>query len=161
MSTRSERARRRAAKQRNQRIGLIAFVIIVLAIIVYFVWQGSSTNQETNDNLSTTSSGLQYEDLVIGTGETAKSGDSVSVHYTGWLEDGTKFDSSLDRGSPFEFTIGTGGVIKGWDEGIQGMRVGGKRKLVIPPELGYGAQGRGTIPPNATLIFEVELMAVQ
>jgi FKBP-type peptidyl-prolyl cis-trans isomerase FkpA len=109
----------------------------------------------------TTSSGLQYEDLVEGKGESAKAGQTVSVHYTGWLTDGKKFDSSKDRGQPFNFKLGQGRVIKGWDEGVQGMKVGGKRKLTIPPELGYGARGAaGVIPPNATLIFEVELLKI-
>jgi FKBP-type peptidyl-prolyl cis-trans isomerase FkpA len=109
----------------------------------------------------TTGSGLQYEDLVEGTGTMAKSGDSVQVHYTGWLTDGTKFDSSLDRRSPFSFKVGKGMVIKGWDEGVAGMKIGGKRKLTIPAELGYGSRGAGgVIPANATLVFEVELLKV-
>ena len=107
----------------------------------------------------TTSSGLQYIDLKIGAGATALAGQNVSVHYTGWLENGKKFDSSVDRGQPFSFPLGAGRVIKGWDEGVQGMKVGGKRKLTIPSNLGYGARGAGgAIPPNATLIFEVELL---
>jgi len=109
----------------------------------------------------TTSSGLQYIDLKVGLGPTAKAGQTVSVHYTGWLENGKKFDSSVDRGQPFSFPLGAGRVIKGWDEGVQGMKVGGKRKLIIPSQLGYGARGAGAaIPPNATLIFEVELLGV-
>jgi FKBP-type peptidyl-prolyl cis-trans isomerase FkpA len=110
----------------------------------------------------TTGSGLQYEDLVEGTGQAANAGDSVRVHYTGFLTDGTKFDSSLDRRSPFVFPLGAGRVIKGWDEGVEGMKVGGKRKLRIPPDLGYGSRGAGgVIPPNAELIFEVELLGIQ
>jgi len=109
----------------------------------------------------TTSSGLQYIDLQVGTGATAQAGQTVSVHYSGWLESGKKFDSSVDHGQPFSFPLGTGRVIKGWDEGVQGMRIGGKRKLIIPANLGYGARGAGgAIPPNATLIFEVELLGV-
>ncbi len=113
----------------------------------------------------TTASGLQYEDAVPGTGPTAAAGQQVSVHYTGWLYNdgvkGAKFDSSKDRNEPFEFGLGQGSVIKGWDEGVQGMAVGGKRTLVIPPALGYGARGAGgVIPPNATLLFEVELLGV-
>ena len=109
----------------------------------------------------TTGSGLQYEDLVEGTGAQAKSGDNVQVHYTGWLTDGTKFDSSLDRRSPFSFKLGKGMVIKGWDEGVAGMKIGGKRKLQIPAELGYGSRGAGSvIPPNAVLVFEVELLKI-
>jgi FKBP-type peptidyl-prolyl cis-trans isomerase FkpA len=110
----------------------------------------------------TTESGLQYEDITVGDGQEAKAGDNVSVHYTGWLEDGTKFDSSKDRNQAFEFPLGAGKVIKGWDEGVAGMMVGGTRKLTIPSELGYGARGAGgVIPPNATLIFEVELLAIK
>lgn len=105
---------------------------------------------------------LVVEDLVVGDGAEAKSGNLVTVHYTGWLTDGTKFDSSLDRGQPFEFVLGQAQVISGWDAGVAGMKVGGKRKLTIPPDMGYGAQGAGSaIPPNATLVFEVELLAVQ
>jgi FKBP-type peptidyl-prolyl cis-trans isomerase len=104
---------------------------------------------------------LQIEDLVVGTGEEAKNGQNVSVHYTGWLTDGTKFDSSVDRGRPFSFPLGGGRVIKGWDVGVAGMKIGGKRKLTIPPEMGYGARGAaGVIPPNATLVFEVELLGL-
>lgn len=106
---------------------------------------------------------LQIEDLQVGTGAEATAGRSVDVHYTGWLTNGKKFDSSLDRGRPFSFPLGGGRVIKGWDQGVAGMKVGGKRKLTIPPELGYGAGGAGggLIPPNATLVFEVELLAVK
>lgn len=112
----------------------------------------------------TTASGLQYEDTVPGTGAKAVAGRQVRVHYTGWLYEngaqGAKFDSSRDRNDPFEFPLGLGMVIRGWDEGVQGMKVGGTRRLVIPPELGYGARGAGgVIPPNATLLFEVELLA--
>ena len=117
-------------------------------------------------NLITTESGLQYQDTTVGEGEQAKAGDYVSVHYTGWLQNpdgskGNKFDSSLDRNMPFEFELGGGMVIKGWDEGVQGMKIGGTRVLVIPSELGYGPYGAGgVIPPNATLIFEVSLYGV-
>jgi peptidylprolyl isomerase len=105
---------------------------------------------------------LKIEDLVVGTGAEAKAGDTVSVHYTGWLENGTKFDSSLDSGQPIEFVLGTGRVIKGWDQGLLGLKVGGKRKLTIPASLGYGEFGAGDlIPPHATLIFEVELVAIK
>ena len=110
----------------------------------------------------TTESGLQIEALVVGTGDEAQAGSTVSVHYTGWLVDGTKFDSSLDRGTPFEFVLGRGQVIPGWDEGVASMKVGGKRKLTIPPELAYGDRGAGSvIPPGATLVFEVELLEVR
>jgi FKBP-type peptidyl-prolyl cis-trans isomerase FkpA len=110
----------------------------------------------------TTASGLVIEELVVGSGAAAAAGQKVSVHYTGWLTDGTKFDSSKDRGDPFIFPLGKGHVIQGWDEGVAGMKVGGKRTLVIPAELGYGARGAGgVIPPNATLIFDVELLEVK
>jgi len=114
----------------------------------------------------TTASGLQIADIKAGTGATPKTGQICVMHYTGWLYQngakGAKFDSSVDRGQPFEFPIGTGRVIKGWDEGVASMKVGGKRTLIIPPDLGYGARGAGgVIPPNATLIFEVELLGVK
>ena len=108
-----------------------------------------------------TDSGLKYEDVQVGDGATAAAGQTVSVHYTGWLLDGTKFDSSRDRNDPFRFPLGGGRVIRGWDEGVQGMQVGGTRKLTLPPHLGYGAAGAGgVIPPNATLVFEVELLEI-
>ncbi len=122
---------------------------------------GSDSDSEVNmeEKTTTTSSGLQYRDLVVGTGEAASAGRTAVVHYTGWLLDGTKFDSSVDRGTPFEFPLGAGRVIKGWDEGVATMNIGGKRELIIPPDLGYGASGAGgVIPPNATLKFEVELL---
>ncbi len=110
----------------------------------------------------TTESGLIYEDITKGTGATAQAGQMVSVHYTGWLTNGTKFDSSKDRNQAFNFSLGAGQVIRGWDEGVAGMQVGGVRKLTIPPQLGYGARGAGgVIPPNATLVFEVELLGVK
>jgi len=110
---------------------------------------------------TTTATGLVIEDLGVGAGDAAAAGRSVTVHYTGWLADGTKFDSSRDRGEPFVFPLGARHVIAGWDEGVQGMRVGGVRRLTIPPALGYGARGAGgVIPPHATLVFEVELLGV-
>ena len=119
------------------------------------------TNTDMSENMTTTDSGLMYEDLEVGTGALPTPGQAVTVHYTGTLENGDKFDSSRDRNRPFSFTIGIGQVIKGWDEGVATMRVGGRRKLVIPPDLGYGARGAGgVIPPNATLIFDVELLRV-
>jgi FKBP-type peptidyl-prolyl cis-trans isomerase FkpA len=111
---------------------------------------------------TTTPSGLKYEEIKQGDGDVATAGKTVSVHYTGWLTNGKKFDSSKDRGQPFEFPLGGGRVIKGWDEGVQGMKVGGVRKLTIPPELGYGSRGAGgAIPPDSTLVFEVELLKVR
>ncbi len=143
-------------------LGMIAFVgaLIALAFI-------ESNAQEKKDEKEVKlPSGLKYVELKEGTGAEAKKGDKVEVHYTGWLyEDGKvgkKFDSSVDRKEPFSFTLGKGEVIKGWDEGVAGMKVGGKRKLIIPPDLGYGAKGAGNdIPPNATLLFEVELLKVK
>ena len=112
-------------------------------------------------SITTTASGLQIEEVRLGDGDSAATGQFVSVHYTGWLTDGSKFDSSKDRDEPFEFSLGQRMVIAGWDEGVQGMRVGGVRKLTIPPQLGYGARGAGgVIPPNATLVFEVELLDI-
>jgi peptidylprolyl isomerase len=117
--------------------------------------------QENAENLVTTGSGLKYVDLVEGTGDSPGPGATAVVHYTGWLTSGEKFDSSLDRGQPFSFPVGQGRVIKGWDEGVATMKIGGKRKLVIPPELGYGERGAGgVIPPGATLVFEVELLDI-
>ncbi|MEY4710914.1 MAG: hypothetical protein RIS88_364 [Pseudomonadota bacterium] len=115
--------------------------------------------------MTKTPSGLHYEDTVVGEGATASAGQHVQVHYTGWLyndgQQGAKFDSSLDRNDPFEFSLGAGMVIRGWDEGVAGMKVGGKRTLVIPPDLGYGTRGAGgVIPPNATLKFDVELLGI-
>jgi FKBP-type peptidyl-prolyl cis-trans isomerase len=120
-----------------------------------------ATTGANMDNIVTTADGLQMQDLTVGTGQEVKSGDTVTVNYLGTLTDGTKFDSSYDRNQPFTTQIGTGQVIKGWDEGIVGMKVGGKRKLIIPPSLGYGAQAAGNIPPNSTLVFEVELISVK
>ncbi len=111
---------------------------------------------------TTTASGLVIEEILLGEGAEAQAGNMVSVHYSGFLANGSKFDSSVDRNEPFDFPLGRGHVIRGWDEGVAGMKVGGKRKLTIPPELGYGARGAGgVIPPNATLVFDVELLAVR
>lgn len=113
-------------------------------------------------NTVSTPSGLQYVDELVGNGASPQKGQTVVVHYTGWLTNGTKFDSSVDRGRPFEFTLGVGQVIKGWDEGVATMKIGGKRKLTIPPDLGYGSRGAGgLIPPGATLVFDVELLGVK
>jgi FKBP-type peptidyl-prolyl cis-trans isomerase FkpA len=149
----------------------IRYAIPVIALLlVILVSSGCASNNSANSQSSTgdtvekitTDSGLQYEDLVLGSGQEAKAGDTVVVNYTGWLTDGTKFDSSLDRNQPFSFTLGQGDVIQGWDEGVAGMQVGGKRRLTIPPELGYGSRGAGgVIPPDATLVFEVELLEIK
>lgn len=134
---------------------LIAIVVLTLAVGV------GGSMAESNQEV-TTPSGLKYVDQTVGTGDVAVVGKNVSVHYTGWLENGKKFDSSVDRGQSFSFPLGAGRVIKGWDEGVQGMKVGGKRKLTIPSDLGYGSRGAGgVIPPNATLIFDVELLGVR
>lgn len=173
-TTREKRREARAARRRNTIlfIGLTAVIVIgVLAAFVYFsrpepaaqtTGSGEAvTGADPNFEVIKTDSGLEYQDLLVGTGEIADPNDTVAVHYTGWLTDGTKFDSSLDRGSPFTFTIDRGSVIQGWHEGIKGMKVGGKRRLIIPPDLAYGEGGyAGVIPPSATLIFDVELVEI-
>lgn len=139
-----------------------AFCIFVLGIFAYFVFgfnqTASSPSQTTQINET---EGLVVEDITQGSGEKVKKGDTIVIHYKGTLPDGTQFDSSYDRGEPFETTIGVGQVIKGWDEGVIGMQVGGKRKLTIPPSLGYGNQAVSSIPPNSTLIFELELLEIK
>lgn len=168
-------------KKENKKGNCLIFVIPLLLILVFFVYKKVTGNKISMDNLNTTSlttssasgipasssstgvqsvEGLEIEDLKIGDGEEAVSGKKVVVNYLGTLKNGTKFDSSYDRGTPFSFTLGTGEVIEGWEKGILGMRVGGKRKLTISPELGYGPQAVGEIPANSTLIFEVELLQV-
>mgnify|MGYP000980923888 CR=1 FL=1 len=134
-----------------------AVMLTILSMIPVYAAETAKVNKMT-----TTESGLKYTDLVVGKGASPVRGKQVKVHYTGTLENGTKFDSSVDRKQPFSFVIGVGQVIKGWDEGVMGMKVGGKRKLIIPANLGYGARGAGgVIPPNATLLFDVELLDVQ
>jgi FKBP-type peptidyl-prolyl cis-trans isomerase len=145
---------------------LIALALCGIALSPASPSRADDKSKDTKDSkepkVVTTKSGLKYIDEKEGTGEEAKAGDKVEVHYTGWLKDGTKFDSSKDRGRPFSFQLGAGMVIKGWDEGVAGMKVGGKRTLIIPPELGYGARGAGgVIPPNAELKFEVDLLNVK
>jgi FKBP-type peptidyl-prolyl cis-trans isomerase len=138
-----------------------SFLVLVAVVVVSVMAVGAHAAKVVN-----TPSGLGYIDIVEGKGTTAKAGDTVVVHYTGWLDDmgkkGKKFDSSVDRGKPFVFPLGAGRVIKGWDEGVSGMKVGGKRRLMIPSKLGYGSRGAGAaIPPNAALIFDVELIEVK
>jgi peptidylprolyl isomerase len=138
----------------------------LLAALAASVAAPFSATAQTAGKTMTTASGLQIQDTQAGTGATPKRGQTCVMHYTGWLyvngQKGKKFDSSVDRGEPFEFPIGTGRVIKGWDEGVATMKVGGKRTLIIPPDLGYGARGAGgVIPPNATLVFDVELLGVK
>lgn len=159
------------SKQNNiHPLSLIAGVVIagVLIFIGVKIFQSRNSTVDSipfaNPDLEiiTTDSGLQYQEITVGSGALAQAGQIVSVHYTGWLEDGTKFDSSVDRDAPFEFNLGRGDVIQGWDEGVAGMQVGGKRLLIIPASLGYGDAGAGgTIPPGATLIFEVELLDIK
>jgi FKBP-type peptidyl-prolyl cis-trans isomerase len=154
------------------KILVVVMVIVVIAAVA--LWAQTSAHKPapaarpnttaptkvTGDGVKT-ASGLQYWDIKVGSGALAKDGSHVSVHYTGWLTTGKKFDSSVDAHQPFDFTIAQGEVIKGWDEGVAGMKVGGKRQLRIPPELGYGASGSGAIPPNATLIFDIQLLGVK
>lgn len=134
--------------------------IVMMLILTSALGLGGSMAENKQEVI--TPSGLKYIDQEVGTGDVAVAGKTASVHYTGWLENGKKFDSSVDRGQPFSFPLGAGRVIKGWDEGVQGMKVGGKRKLTIPSDLGYGSRGAGgVIPANATLIFDVELLGVR
>ena len=152
---------------RNQKIAIWAG----LALVTYLLFGASivgffSPSKKVSNNTNTTSTmnqsnSVNVEDLVIGNGDVAKRGDLLTVHYAGKLSDGRVFDSSIDRNLPFNFVLGAGDVIKGWDEGLVGMRVGGKRRLTIAPEYAYGSQGAGPIPPNSTLIFEVELLGVK
>jgi FKBP-type peptidyl-prolyl cis-trans isomerase FkpA len=154
----------------NKPLSIILFIILAVAIITGGVLYGgklaTSDQGQAIGNATTTITNmnqnqLQIKDVTVGTGTEAKNGDTVTVNYVGTLDDGTKFDSSYDRNQPFSFVLGAGRVIKGWDQGVLGMKIGGKRELTIPPDLGYGAQGaRGVIPPNATLHFTVELLSV-
>jgi FKBP-type peptidyl-prolyl cis-trans isomerase len=156
MSARTAREQRRAAraaKRRTQRLIVVAGVLVIFAVVAILAYSALSADRGAAE--------LQIEDLVVGTGDEAQAGDTVSVHYTGWLEDNTQFDSSVDRGQPLEFTIGQGGVIPGWDQGVPGMQVGGTRRLTIPPDLAYGPTGSGPIPPNATLTFEIQLLEIK
>lgn len=151
---------------RTARFPTMMAIAAALAVGSAIIPNNYAIAETQGTSMTTTPSGLQYEDTVVGTGATPETGQICVMNYTGWLyvdgKKGAKFDSSLDRGTPFEFPIGTGRVIKGWDEGVASMKVGGKRTLIIPPALGYGARGAGgVIPPNATLIFDVELLGVK
>jgi len=154
-------------KRRKRNITIITFLIII-GVAAYLMYVGNPANnqEETNsaENINMTdknNEGLIVVDIEVGSGKEAKAGDTAIMHYTGTLDDGTKFDSSVDRGDPLEFTLGTGMVIAGWDEGIPGMKVGGKRKLTIPSEMAYGDAGTGPIPGGATLHFDVELVGIK
>jgi FKBP-type peptidyl-prolyl cis-trans isomerase len=141
---------------------LLTTFLAGLAIAGLTLADEKKDKEKQDEKVVTTKSGLKYIDQKEGSGDMAKAGDTVVVHYTGWLKNGKKFDSSVDRGEPFTFPLGAGRVIKGWDEGVAGMKVGGKRKLIIPPELGYGKRGAGgVIPPDAELTFEVELLRIR
>jgi len=142
---------------------MLSSALSLVGLTVFtFAEEKKMSSNEAAGLVVTTESGLQYLDLVVGTGRQAELGDTATVHYTGWLADGRKFDSSVDRKEPFSFRVGAGQVIKGWDEGVGTMKVGGKRKLTIPPQLGYGTRGAGNvIPPNATLTFDVELLGLR
>lgn len=169
-SEKSIREKRRAARRRNLFLFLGIPVILIVAaggyLIDRYLYQPGKGEAgppalDASIQTVTTDSGLQYQEIVVGSGAEAKPGVTVSVHYTGWLTDGTKFDSSLDRDKPLVFPLGQGMVIRGWEEGLVGMKVGGKRRLTIPPHLGYGAEGSPpVIPSDATLIFDVELLEV-
>ena len=148
---------------------MFAGAIVLLVVVVYTTTQARNDRDRAGGAAPTVNQGMKMTDVKEGTGAEAVTGKTVVVHYTGWLYDdskpdhkGTKFDSSRDRGDPFDFPLGAGRVIKGWDQGVAGMKVGGQRTLVIPPEMGYGARGAGgVIPPNATLVFDVELLDVK
>ena len=145
---------------RNRQMRIIAIVVVVILALSAIAYLFKYRNK-TGGNEITTASGLKYVDLAEGSGPSPQIGQTVSVNYIGTLENGTKFDSSYDHGRPFDFRIGTGSVIKGWDEGLMSMKVGGKRKLIVPANLGYGRSGTPNIPPNSTLIFEVEMLAIK
>ena len=152
-------AQPKGTDKKTQVIVLVVIAALLAAGVVYVLSRRGKKDAPANE--VTTASGLKYVDLVEGTGPTPQLGQTVVVHYTGTLQNGTKFDSSLDKGRPFSFPIGRGSVIKGWDEGLMTMKVGGKRRLTIPPKLGYGAQSQPNIPANSTLIFDVEMLGIK
>jgi peptidylprolyl isomerase len=160
-SYRSTHSSKQQSNRRTQTIAVVAIAALAVAGVLFaglFLLRGGGG---TSGGEVTTASGLKYIDEVVGSGASPKTGQNVTVNYTGTLENGTKFDSSFDRGKPFTFRIGRDPVIQGWEEGLMSMKVGGKRRLIVPPQLGYGSEGRPGIPPDATLIFEVELLGVQ
>jgi FKBP-type peptidyl-prolyl cis-trans isomerase len=164
------RERRQAEQRRKRNIWIGAIIALAVILVGYFVYQSLRPARQavqgppevaSNIETVTTASGLQYQEINPGSGDEVKDGDTVSVHYTGWLTDGAKFDSSKDRDKPFQFQVGAGGVIQGWDEGLVGMKEGGVRRLIIPAALAYGEGGYPpVIPPNATLIFDIELLEI-
>lgn len=145
----------------NTAISIAAILIAIFALILIFWPRTKEWLYDEDKMFMKASTGVLYNDIKVGKGEEALLGTTVTVHYNGYLTDGTKFDSSRDKGEPFEFTLGKGEVVEGFDDGVFGMKVGGKRQLVIPPEMGYGEAGSGVIPPNATLVFVVELLEVK
>jgi peptidylprolyl isomerase len=160
--TNPQHAPAKGPDKKTQLIVGIAIAALVAVGLVYWFARGKSGGSSAPGSEVTTASGLKYVDLKVGDGESPKAGQTVVVHYTGTLQDGTKFDSSLDKGRPVPFVIGRGKVIPGWDEGLMTMKVGGKRRLTVPPKLGYGPSGNPpTIPPNATLFFDVELLGIK
>jgi len=191
LSLREQRRIASEERRRRQRLIMIIIAILIVLAAVLIIYrsiqvsgQTQATTAATETSIAATppvaspssmdaqfpglisdtvksASGLQYKDIVVGNGDTAQAGKTVSVQYTGWLANGTKFDSSLSAGKPFEFTLGKGSVIKGWDEGVAGMKVGSTRILIIPPDLAYGASVNGSIPANSTLVFQVQLLAIK
>lgn len=160
--SRSTQITEKSQRSQSKRPFIVLLVTGIIVITVAACMLLRRDGQEGKDEMISTASGLKYKDSVVGSGPSPQPGKMVKVHYTGKLENGTKFDSSVDRGQPFTFQIGRGQVIKGWDEGVMTMKVGGKRQLIIPPNLGYGAAGAPpAIPPNATLIFDVELLGIE
>ena len=147
--------------ERNKKARLVAILVVIALAAAAVTYLIANRNSSGGGTEVTTASGLKYTDTSEGTGAAAQNGQMLTVHYTGTLQNGTKFDSSVDRGKPYQFRLGSGSVIKGWDEGLLGMKIGGKRKLIIPPSLGYGARGTSNIPPNSELHFDVELLNAQ